>query len=182
MRRRSSRIALLFALGAASASAAGAQASSPVALGARVRVQTDAADAARTVTGNLTGWENDTIAVGPAGRAEQRIPLAHVTRLDVSRGKGVVASHVLIGAGVGMLTGTLVGAAVGHGACDDCFVDALTTVTGAVVGASIGLVAGTIVGVAIKGERWRRVALERPAVSVAPLRGGGVAIAFFARF
>ena len=181
MRHRSSRTILAIALGLASAPAAWTQASAPLPVGSRIRVQTGAPDTVRTTTGELTVWESDTVALRTRAGEEQRIALARVTRMDVSRGKGVALSHVLIGAGIGTLTGTLVGGAIGYDSCRDCFVNSLTTITGAVVGASIGLVAGTLVGAAIKGERWSRVALDRPAISVAPIRGG-LAVGFSVRF
>lgn len=181
MRHRSRRTILALALGLASAPAAWTQASAPLPAGSRIRVQTGAPDTVRTTTGELTVWESDTIALRTRAGEERRIPLASVTRMDVSRGKGVVLSHVLIGAGAGTLTGMLVGGAIGYDSCRDCFVSSLTTITGAVVGASIGLAAGALVGAAIKGERWSRVALDRPAMGVVPIRGG-MAVGFSVRF
>ena len=185
MQCSASRTVLALVIGAASASASApviaAQTARAVVVGSRVRVRTLMGDTARTVIGKLTAWEGDTIEVRPPAAAELRVPLANVARLDVSRGKGVVPSHVIIGACVGTVAGALVGGAIGYDSCQNCFISSLTTVTGMVVGGLIGGVGGTLVGVVIKGERWRRVPLDAPRVGVVPVRDG-MAVVLSGRF
>lgn len=184
MRRHLDQVVLalaLVALVALAARAASAQVRTPVDTGTRVRVQARTEHGWRISTGTLTAWEHDTIALRTARNEQLRVPLAQVMRLDVSRGKGVVGSHVLIGAGAGLVVGSVVGGVVGSRSCRDCWFEGLQVIGGAIVGGLIGTASGALVGVAIKGERWRRVPLEQRTLGLMPLRRGA-AIGFSARF
>jgi hypothetical protein len=135
-----------------------------------VRVRVDANHATRTVIGNVLRWGPDTVALGEAGGTEWRVATEDVRTLEVSRGRGVVAKHVLIGAGVGMIAGVVVGGIVGSNSCHDCFLQSLETIGGMMVGGAAGGVGGAIVGMVIPGDRWRQVPIRKPTVSIVPGR------------
>lgn len=164
--------ALCIGAGASAESSAQTRTAPPVPLGSRIRVEIGPEDSSRTLIGRLTEWGSDTIALGVPGGAALRIATGAVTRVDVSRGKGVVASHVLVGAGIGFVAGALVGGAVGSSGSSESWIAPLQTVGGMITGALVGGAGGAIVGMAVPGEKWRRVSLERPAVSVVPRRRG----------
>lgn len=170
MRRAIRSILLLSALCAAASLHAQIDTVPPVPTGSRVRVRFDENHVARTVIGNVLRWEPDTVTLGHAGGSEWRIPTRDVRTVDVSRGKGVVASHILIGAGAGLVAGTLVGGIIGANSCNDCFLQGLQAVGGMMVGAVVGGAGGAVVGMAIPGERWRQVPIQKPTVSIVPGR------------
>lgn len=159
-------VVLLAALGVRAAAA-------QVAPGTRVRVHVDSPPPPRVVIGTVGAIDADTLSLAPAGGgAVEHIPVAAIGRLEVSRGKSVVASHVIIGAGVGLLVGGAVGAATSSCAPGQwlCF-QGLAVMGGALLGGA----AGAVVGALIKGEKWQTVPLQ-PRVALAPLPRGGVGV------
>ena len=151
--------------------------------GARVRVSvptfnptTRLRGQARWV-GTLVTLSADTLVLKPKDQsAPLAIPLASVTRLDVSRGRVSCT-------GRGILTGSLASLALGLGLLASASPEdigdappaagliflAVFTVPGAVIGG--------IVGSKVGGERWEPVPLDRIRVSILPQRGGGVRLA-----
>ncbi len=113
------------------------------------------------------------------------IPLASVTRLEVSRGR---KSRVGRGAGIGLLGGGLLGLTISsvvlarnNGCTGQGFVEptrggciALATVGGAVVGTLLGLVVGAMAST----DKWKAVSLLR----VAPQRDGRFGLGLSVRF
>ncbi len=113
------------------------------------------------------------------------IPLASVTRLEVSRGR---KSRVGRGAGIGLLGGGLLGLTISsgvlprNGGCRGAgFVEpprevcvALGTVGGAVVGTLLGVVVGAMAST----DKWKAVPLLR----VAPQRDGRFGLGASVRF
>jgi len=154
----------------------------PVPPGARVRVRVDSPPPPRTVIGTVRTIDADTLALAPSGGgAVERVPLTAIDRLEVSRGRGVVASHVLIGALAGAAVGGLLGGAGSSCGGDQwCSLFRGLAVTG---GVALGGLVGAGVGALIKGEKWRTVPLE-PRASAVPLPGGrvGVGVSLGLRF
>lgn len=154
---------------------------SAVGPGARVRVRVDSPPPPRTVTGTVRTLGADTLVLAPSdGGPPQTIPFASMRRLEVSRGRGVVASHVLIGAVAGAAIGGVVAGTSGSCAADDpwCRFWRSLAVLG---GVGVGGVVGAGVGALIKGEKWMTVPLEHR-VSIAPLPGRGMGVAMTVEF
>ena len=151
---------------------------SRVSPGARVRVHVAPPPRERTVIGTVTTFGSDTLALAPAGDgAEQRIPLATIRQLEVSRGRGVVVSHVVFGAVGGAFLGGLLAGATSRCSPDQWICFQALAVAGGVIA---GSVAGAGVGLLIKGERWRTVQLER--VAIFPLDARSVGLSVGLRF
>ena len=118
--------------------------------------------------------------------AHTRIPLASVTRFELSRGKSRHAGRgALIGLGIGAGGGAIIGAIAevsGERYCiDTCAAAGVLTAFTAIGLAIPGLVIGTVAGALIKTDRWEEVPLDRVRVSLAPTRDGvslGMRIAF----
>ena len=149
--------------------------------GSRVRV-TDPFEGTRA--GTLVALTADTLEVRVAGRSESsRLPLAEVTRLEVSRGKQRHISRAGKGLAIGVGVGAVAGFIAGE---DDCRNEwlCITRPQGAVLGGAffgaVGGAIGLLTGV-IPSETWEKVPLEGRRVSlVAPSfgRGVGLRIAF----
>jgi hypothetical protein len=151
--------------------------------GTRVRV-THPGEGTRT--GTVVALTADTLEVRLAGHSEaSHLPLAQVTRLDVSQGKQRRLARF---AGVGFLAGGAVGALTGALAESDCEGELFCAgpAGGALIGGvflgSVGGIIGLIAGV-VPSERWQRVPLQARRISlVTPSgshgRGVGVRLAF----
>jgi len=150
------------------------QAASQVNPGARVRVQVDSPPPARTIVGTFRGLTADTISLSPSnGGARQRIPTSTIGRLEVSTGRGIVASHVIIGTLGGAFAGGLIA-----GATSSCAKDQWVCLQGLAIagGVMLGGAAGAVTGLLIKGEHWKTVPLTSVAVFPVPNHGMGVAV------
>ncbi len=112
-----------------------------------------------------------------------RVSLASVNQVDLSQGR---KSHALFGAGIGLLVGGGVAAAVLYtgGSTSPCDQsanqDAMAsaeciglTALGGVAGAGLG----AIVGGLIRTEGWQEIPLERLRVSLRPLAGARIGMA-----
>ena len=159
-----------------------AQAPAP---GARIRV---AHPDAGIRVGTLIALANDTLVVRWADdSATARLPIAQVSRMDVSRGsERRIMSRLGRGFGIGAASGALLGG-VG-GAMEDCEGElfCIGPVGGAVLGGAVLGAAGAVIG-ALTGltpsERWERARLNsgRVALLLPTRRHGqaiGLAIAF----
>ena len=106
------------------------------------------------------------------------ISLTDMTRLEVSRGQ---KSKWLIGAGIGLVGGAVLGAAIGTNLVGD-FSDSDKRIMGATLGGVGGALVGGGIGSGIKTERWKEVPLDRLRFSFAPQRDGrfalGLSVAF----
>ncbi len=151
-----------------------AQQEPPVAPGDRVRVTAWSVVPGRPV-GTIVSLGADTCVVALEGRAEPlMLPLASVTRLEVSRGQ---RSNVGKGALTGGLIGTALGLLVGGYVStdpeffgEDAFAKTVAVLGG--VGAGVGL----LIGAMSRSDRWQEVPLDRLRVSTVPHRNGGLAI------
>jgi hypothetical protein len=138
-------------------------------VGERVRV-TSAFERSPRMKGWVGSVTADTLFLHPTNRmgdVATAIPLASVTRLDVSQGR---RSHwvrgLLIGAAVGATTGAILGAASRDE--DDWLV--LTEVTmmyGVILFTPLGAGVGLIVGGVWRTEQWESVPLDRVGPHVA---------------
>ena len=156
-----------------------AQETPSLAPGARVRVTTSTLNRITwsqnemIKEGTLVTLYADTLMLRAKGKsAPLAIPLAHVTRLDVSRGGASRLESVSKGALIGLFA---------CGALAALFVYKLTEGQGIFYGFLMGSVPGAAIGGGIgalmPGERWERVPLERIRVSLSPQRHGGVRLA-----
>ncbi len=146
----------------------------PVAPGDRVRVTAWSVVPGRPV-GTVVSLGADTCVLEVEGRAEPlTLPLASVTRLEVSRGQ---ESNV----GKGALTGGLIGAAFGLfvglivGSDPEFFGENAFANSVAVLGGA-GIGVGAIIGSLSTSDRWEEVPLERLHVSIVPQRHGGLSV------
>ena len=144
--------------------------------GARVRITT--AGSERQI-GTVVAQRGDTLLVKwPEVANAVAVPLAGISRLDVSTGRHRrVVKGLVLGTAVGGATGALIGAA-SYEPCDTtefmgCFLAPKSRMeSAAVVGAAggvLGLVVGSLVGLA-RHERWQPVSLgeRRVAFAVTP--------------
>lgn len=142
--------------------------------GARVRVQVDSPPPARTLVGTLGGLTRDTLWLSPSnGGAGQGIATSQIGRLEVSTGRGIVVSHVILGTVGGALAGGLIAGAVSTCSRDQWLCLQPLAVVGGVM---LGGAAGAVTGLLIKGEHWKTVALPNVAVFPAPGHGVGIAV------
>lgn len=147
-----------------------------VAAGDKVRVT--AASASGRFKATVLEVRPDALVVRIGEGAPQRIDLSGVQRLEVARGR---RGHVLQGALIGFLPGFAFGAYAGNVlGCDDqgpdC-TDVGAAVAGGLMVGGITAVAGGLVGLAVRSDRWEKVALAggrgpKIGAAVAPLPKG----------
>ena len=170
--RRSLLIPVLATLGGAVLVTA--QLACQVRSGSRVRVQVDSPPPARTLVGTLGGLTRDTLWLSPSnGGAGQRIPTGAIGRLEVSTGRHIVASHVILGTLGGALAGGLIAGVTSSCSRDQWLCLQPLAVAGGVM---LGGAAGAVIGLLIKGEHWKTVPLPSVAVFPGPAHGVGVAV------
>jgi hypothetical protein len=156
-----------------------AQQEPQVAPGDRVRVTAPTIDRDPLV-GTLVSMGPDTCVLEVEGRAEPlALPLAPVTRLEVSRGQ---KSHTLWGAGIGLVAGGAAGAAIGSASSRGDEYSGLVTLAYAAGGAWLGLLFGTAIGAVIRTERWELVDLQPVRVGLTPHGRRGLAVSVSVAF
>ena len=151
----------------------------PVEPGARVRVTAPDLGINRQVA-TFDALESGVLIV--TADSTMRCPLSDVTRLDVHKGR---ESHLWFGAGLGFVTGALVGATWGTSGGSDCGdLDQLNCqLFGAAILAAPGaLIGGLVGGFLWKTDRWEEVPLDRLRVSFVPQRNGRFALGLSMRF
>ena len=173
---------LLVLLAAAVPAAAGDVAS--VALGDKVRLTHPGAGRFQATVLDV---QPGALVVRVGEGAPRRIELSGLQRLEVARGR---RGHVLQGALIGFLPGFLFGAYAGNAlGCDDQGPDCTDVGAAVAVGLMCGgitAVAGGLVGLAVRGDRWEKVALPgarapRIGAAVVPVPkgvGAGVTLSF----
>ena len=177
-------LALALTLGASTE--ATAQDTPPVAVGQRVRVSTESG---ATHVGLVTALSSGALELqDEEGSQRFSVPLASVTRLDVSRG---LKSNTGKGAGVGFLAGAVTGVLIGFSLGDDPplfsddpfpFSAEVKAAVGFFLGGGGGAIIGALIGKDIHSDRWVEVPLDRLRVSFAPHRDGRFALGFSVRF
>jgi hypothetical protein len=150
-----------------------AQDQQAVAPGDRIRVTAPAISADRLV-GTLTGMRDDTYSMVVEGRdGSLAVPIASLTRLEVSRGR---KSLVTWGAVVGVLVGgTLSFALINSSEASDA------RITSAVLFAGLGGLAGALGGSYIRYDDWETVPLGQLRVGLTPEAGDGIALSISIR-
>ena len=131
------------------------------------------------------GWLVDSVRHMPNRLA---IPLASVTRLEVSRGRKSNAGRgAKIGALVLGIPGVIAGLALvgrelcgGLGSCSDVGPE-VVVVLGA-VGAGTGALIGAVIGYAIRTERWVDLPPDQLRVNLVPQRDGRFGLGLSVRF
>ncbi|NIM49269.1 MAG: hypothetical protein GTN78_19820 [Gemmatimonadales bacterium] len=144
-----------------------AQAPDLVPSGARVRVV--ATGFFRTpAVATVAGWRADSLLLDIQGRARSAVPVASITRLELSRGR---KSKVVTGGAVGLLVGTAATAAFLGMFCSDpdTLCESDEVVRAFAIIAPLPTVVGALIGLAVRVERWE-------SVPVAGLAGGSVGI------
>jgi hypothetical protein len=151
--------------------------------GDRVRVKTNDG---HVITGTVGTLQEGRLELSEASwsvanpDAPKSFQLQEVSRLDESKGRG---SNWKWGAGIGALSGLALAAAYcnsGSGEFSGCETDEAYGIGAFFIGIGAGLGAG--IGALIHTERWENVPLDKLQVSVAPLPGRGVGVAFNLRF
>ncbi len=145
--------------------AAVGMASEPAGLppGSRLRVGSSTG----ALVGTLVSWEADALVLDAGQGEPRRIPLAAVSKVELSRGKRSNAGRgAVIGAAVGAVPGLL----VGWGDSPE-HENQRPVVVGA-IGAAAGAGIGAAIGWAAKTEKWEAVETARFRAGLVPLRGG----------
>lgn len=123
-----------------------------------------------------TGWfravDRDTLRMRlQSSDAEAAIPTAYITQLWVADG---TRTHFWAGAGIGLLSGALIGGIIGSTQHPDGSMGSLAcsddpaTACGVILGAPAGFILGGVVGALIRTDRWRPVPLSHLRMSVGP--------------
>ncbi len=134
----------------------------------------------RNQAGRFEGFRGDTLVVAVAD-STMTLPVASVTRLELSRGRESLGGK---GAIVGAVVGGAIGLTIGArrvSACEE--EDPTEFLTGdpgclfflvepVLLSTAGGALLGGIVGEIIKADRWEEVSLDRVRVSLVPQRDG----------
>lgn len=142
-----------------------------------VRIRLD--HESRPRTGRLITIDQDSIVLAQTDDPGviTAVPRAAVSRAWVSRGRSrKTLQGLLIGLGVGAVTGTALGAIAYH-PCQDCLLDfgrGVSAALGGTMGSALGLVTGGVVGFATRREKWQPVETR---VRVGATGHGGFALA-----
>lgn len=136
----------------------------------------------RRTTGYVRSVDGDTLRIrSEASDAELAIPSSSIAQLWVVEGR---KGHFWTGAGIGLLAGGLIGAAIGStkefcpiwSGCGEP-----ATGIGVVIGAPTGALLGGVVGLLIRSDRWEEAPLDRVRLGVVPQPDGlgiGASIGF----
>jgi uncharacterized protein YcfJ len=141
-----------------------------------VRVSHDAACCTNPFIGTLVASSADTIWIRPerASSSSAPIPVARRSVRSFERGKRVGA-HKLAGAGLGFLSGVIIGGVMGRAqACQHCDgMGDFAAATGAVTGGLVGALTGTLIGAVTPHYEWDRAETFR-GVAITPAAQGGM--------
>lgn len=155
-----------------------AQVADRVPPGARVRIVADGI-VPRPATATVAGWRTDSLLLDMDGRSRVPVPLASITRLEISRGR---KSKLVTGAGVGLLVGAAATGVFLGMFCSDadtrCETDEVVRAFAIIAPPPTAI--GAVIGLSIRVERWESVSLVERAAGGDPGRGLriGVALGF----
>jgi hypothetical protein len=158
------------------AAASGADAADALPAGTLVRV-TAPDVSSRRLTGTLAGATEHEIVVALSASERKAIPRSAVTRLEWSRGHH---RHPITGAVIGAVLGGAFLAYASWAMCDAA--SCSPSMEAFAVGAALGALPGAGVGALVKTRDWAEAAPSRVEVSLAPVRGPGVAVRLALRF
>jgi uncharacterized protein YcfJ len=166
--RTAGLIAIVVATSAAIPTASAQTTSRPL-----VRVAHDAACCVDPFIGTLVATSADSIWIRPirAPISSAPIPLARRSVRSLERGERVGA-HKATGAGIGFLTGVVLGGAIGRASACRCDMRSLATPMGAVGGGLLGVLTGTLIGAVIPHYEWDRAEPSRALMVVPGAQGG----------
>lgn len=152
-----------------------AQEEPPIAPGDRVRVTAWSVVPGRPV-GTVLAFGADTCVLQLEGRAEPlALPLASVTRLEVSRGqKSNAISGALVGGALGAGIALFGSTIAWLNSAEDFGLGGAAYVVGVLGGAGAGI--GLLLGATSYTDRWEEVRLDRLRVTVLPQRCGGLSV------
>lgn len=107
-------------------------------------------------TGTILAAHGDSVIFSRSGEVDSlALPMSHIARLDVSRGRH---SHGMTGLAVGSAGGAVLGAVMGSASYDQHSIQIVSqgasTVGGAVLGGLAGALIGAITGSLVHTERW----------------------------
>ena len=131
-----------------------------------------AGDSRWTYTGELEAMAPDSLRLREqAGDGDLVIPMASVDRLEVREG---TKGHFWTGAGIGLVGGALLGAAIGSTTefcIDECTAEdakAGAIEVGVAVGAPVGFLIGGVIGAHKRTDQWRLISIADQRVGVTP--------------
>ena len=143
-------------------------------IGTRIRTTPRAHDDPY-IMGKLVAQSGDTLVIEVPAEDTARVPLASLSRLEVSDG---MHGHWGRGAGYGLLVGAAGGAGIGAAAIDSEW-RAVGALLGAGTGALLGFLIGGGIGQSVERERWKPAPGWELSFSAQPTaRGVGIAIRF----
>ena len=128
--------------------------------------------------GTFVTWNADALFMESNGDT-LTVPQDSITTLEVSMGR---RSQAGVGAGIGGLTGAVIGATVSLATCDGFFPPHVCALVGGLVFGAGGALVGVIVGANKKTERWVSVPLNRLRVSFGPLHAARFVVGMSVRF
>jgi hypothetical protein len=127
--------------------------------GALVRVSHDGACCRSPLVGTLVTATADSLWIRPEGARSSTAPvvIARGSVRELERGE-LLGAHRMVGAGLGLLAGTVVGGVVGTAnACTHCDgMGGLGVAVATVTGGLIGILTGTVIGSMIPHYVWQR--------------------------
>ena len=143
-----------------------AQTSGEPRFNARVRVTT--MDRGAAYVGQLSSMDSASIILHqPSAKragmvfegAVSSYPTASVTKLEVSHGRNRVASHIVAGGLIGLVTGAAIGGGIMYVAtqCNNCTESGIGVILGVPVGGILGAFFGSRVGYDKAGDRWESI-------------------------
>lgn len=160
----------------------------PVSQGTRVRVVTT--DATRPIVGVVDSVGDETISVRTSRAAATKVPVSHLTRVDVSRARKRPMWSMTAPLWLTVVSGAA-GAVLGYTTTpkDDFLGPEFGAAAVGTLGAGLGLIVGTGLAIGVKRDTWEPVMNATasrsrsavPAVYVAP-RGRGAGVGFRASF
>jgi hypothetical protein len=161
-------IAIVVATSAAAPTASAQTTSRPL-----VRVFHNAACCVDPFIGTLVATSADSIWIRPerASSSSAPIPIPRRSVRSFERGERVGA-HKAVGAGLGFLTGAVLGGGIAGATACDCEMRSLAAPMGAVMGGLVGVLTGTLIGAVVPHYEWDRT--ESRSVVVVPGAQGGM--------
>lgn len=121
------------------------------------------------IVGTVVTLNADTIVLRHESQTSAlAVPLAAVTKLEVSGGRIPRGKNGLKGAGLGLFAGITIGGILGAANTGTDATSKVYVMAGAAFFGTTGLVTGGIIGAVSGNERWEQVPLKRLRLGLAP--------------